>query len=281
MANHSLQERPVANDQDAEANWVQASLNYLADTSVKPVSFNPPTGPARRIGNYRTFDVRIQDARPIARELSLDRQGFVLTKHLTAVKDFYDSEQVRAVYYPEMESLVRQLTGATKVIVFDHTIRSAEERGLRVPVHVVHNDYTEKSGPQRVRDLLNEAEAEARLKRRFAEFNVWRPITGPVLTSPLALADAQSIRPEDLATCDLVYTDRIGEIYHGVHNPSHRWSYFPRMERHEAVLIKCYDSANDGRARFCLHTAFDDPTSPANAPPRESIEIRTFAFFDA
>jgi hypothetical protein len=148
-------------------------------------------------------------------------------------------------------------------------------------VRSVHNDYTEKSGPQRVRDLLPPDEAEARLKKRFAEYNVWRNIShDPVEMSPLGFVDSESIAPRDLAVCDLVYEDRVGEIYIGVYNADHRWCYFPRMTREEAVLIKCYDSLKDGRARFSLHSAFDDPSSPANPKPRESIETRTLAFFD-
>jgi hypothetical protein len=264
--------------------YVEADLQYLADTSVKPVTYNPRpgTGVPRRVGNYAAFRVRIHDARPLARELSLDRQGFILTRHDTSVRDFYDEDEVRGVYYKEMEQLVKAATGAAKVVVFDHTIRVADravERGLRTPVQLVHNDYTEKSGPQRVRDLLEPGEAEARLQRRFAEYNVWRPIVGPVQMFPLALADAASIAPADLVVADLVYADRTGEIHHGRYNPDHRWHYFPAMQRHEAVLIKCYDSAKDGRARFSLHSAFEDPTTPADARPRESIEIRTFAFF--
>lgn len=262
---------------------VEAPLTYLADASAKPATYNPPpgTGEVRRVGNYGSFVTRIRDARPIAPHLSLDREGFVLLRHETQVRDFYDKTEVERVYYPEVAALVRRQTGAENVVVFDHTVRVADgavERGLRAPVRMVHNDYTEKSGPQRVRDLLG-AEADARLRRRFVEINVWRPIRGPVQMAPLALADASSVAPEDLVTCDLVYADRTGEIYYGVYNPAQRWHYFPRMEREEAVLIKCYDSKTDGRARFSLHTAFDDPTSPANAAPRESIEARAFAFF--
>jgi hypothetical protein len=169
-------------------------------------------------------------------------------------------------------------------VIFDHTIRTADravERGLRPPVQSVHCDYTEKSGPQRVRELLPPAEADARLKKRFAEYNVWRNIAHePVEMMPLGLVDSQSLAPRDLAVCDLVYEDRTGEIYQGVYNPDHRWYYFPRMTRDEAVLIKCYDSLKDGRARFSLHSAFDDPTSPADPRPRQSIEVRAFAFFD-
>jgi hypothetical protein len=274
---------PAPDDADVDTD-VYAQMTYLADTAVKPVTYNPPpgTGEQRRVGNYGSFRVRIHDARPIAASLDLDREGFVLRRHDTAMRDFYDEREVRDVYYQEVERLVKQATGAEKVVIFDHTIRVAERavaRGLRAPVQLVHNDYTERSGPQRVRDLLGAAEAEARLQRRFAEYNVWRPISGPVRMMPLALADAGSIAQGDLVTCDLVYSDRTGEIYHGLYNPAHRWYYFPEMERDEAVLIKCYDALKDGRARFSLHSAFDDPTTPADAPPRESIEVRSFAFF--
>jgi hypothetical protein len=264
--------------------WVEASMNYLADLSVKPVTYNPPQGSGvpRRVGNYANFTVRVRDARAGTAPL-LDREGFALTRHDTKIADFYDEDEVRQVYYPEMEALVKRETGASHVVVFDHTIRTADraiERGYRAPVQSVHNDYTEKSGPQRVHDLLGPEEADKRLRHRVAEYNVWRPITGPVRSWPLAFVDARSISPADLATCELVYADRTGEIHIGVYNPAHRWNYFPRMERSEAALIKCYDSMKDGRARFTLHSAFADPTTPADAPPRESIEIRTFAFFD-
>jgi hypothetical protein len=280
MSLQAASETPTA----APDRSIEAKVNYLADLEVKPVTYNPPqgTGVPRRVGNYGFFPVRIQDARPIAARLSVDEHGFALTRHDTRVRDFYDEDEVKRIYYPEMEALVARLTGARKVVVFDHTIRVAEravERGLRTPVQSVHNDYTEKSGPQRVRELLPPEEAEARLKRRFAEYNVWRPIKGPVKSWPLGLVDSSSIAPADFATCDLVYEDRTGEIYQGVYNPAHRWYYVPDMAREEAILIKCYDSMRDGRARFSLHSAFDDPTTPADAPPRESIEIRTFAFF--
>jgi hypothetical protein len=270
----------------AATDWVEAPVNYLADLSVKPVTHNPPpgTGVPRRVGNYRNFTVRVHDARSIVGELSLDRQAFILTHHDTAVRDFYDEAELRSVYYAEVEALIKRETGAVKVVVFDHTLRTADravERGLRTPVRSVHNDYTEKSGPQRVRDLLPADEAEMRLKKRYAEYNVWRNIAHePVEMAPLGFVDAESIAPRDLAVCDLVYTDRTGEIYQGVYNADHRWHYFPRMTRDEAILIKCYDSARDGRARFSLHSAFDDPTTPANPKPRQSIEVRAFAFFD-
>lgn len=266
--------------------FIDAPVNYLADLSVKPVTYNPPpgTGVPQRNGNYRFFKVRVHNARSYANELSLDRQAFILTPHDTRVRDFYDEAELKAVYFTEVEALIKRETGAAKVVVFDHTVRTgarAVERGLRTPVQSVHNDYTEKSGPQRVRDLLPMDEAEVRLKKRFAEYNVWRNIAhDPIETMPLGFVDAESIAPRDLAVCDLVYADRTGEIYQGVYNADHQWHYFPAMTRDEAILIKCYDSEKDGRARFSLHSAFDDPTSPPNAKPRESIEVRAFAFWD-
>jgi len=176
------------------------------------------------------------------------------------------------------------LTGASRVVVFDHTIRrripGAADRttGIpRQPVPRVHNDYTVKSGPQRVRDLLGK-DADDLLRRRFSVVNVWRPIREPIQDAPLAVADAQSVDNDDLVATDLVYPNRTGEIYYVKFNPSHRWFYAPSMGRHEVMLIKCFDSADDGRARFVPHAAFVDPTAPAGAPPRESIELRTLVF---
>jgi hypothetical protein len=264
--------------------YVEAPVTYLTDPDQTPVAYNPPPGSGlpERKGRFGTYTVRVHDARAIADAMSLDAQGFVLVRRPTAVRDFTDNAEVEAVYWPEVERLIADATGAVKVVVFDHTVRVAQgavERGLRTPVHMVHNDYTEASAPRRVRDLLPADEAEARLARRYVEINVWRPIKGPVVSDPLGLVDARTIAPRDLVKADLVYADRTGEIYYGSHNPAHRWYQVPRMTTDEAILIKCFDSATDGRARFSLHSAFPDPTTPTDAPPRESIEARAFAFF--
>jgi len=233
---------------------------------------------------YADHRVRIQDGRPEAARLSLDREGFRLIAEPTAVTDFYDADEVARVYDPEVESLVKRETGAATVLVFDHTIRvqsdeKRREKKVRETVKLAHNDYTERSGPQRVRDLLGEAQAARRLKQRYAFYNLWRPIAGPVLSVPLAMCDAQTMAPGDWIVADLVYADRIGEIYNVGHNPAQRWCYFPKMTTGEVLLFKCFDSMTDGRARFTAHSAFDDPTTPAGAPPRESIETRVVAFF--
>ena len=116
------------------------------------------------------------------------------------------------------------------------------------------------------------------LKGRVQIINLWRPIRGPLLDAPLAMVDGRTVEPGDLIASDLVYPNRKGETYSVKYNPSHRWYYVSRMTADEALLLKCYDSATDGRTRFGPHTAFIDPTTPADAAPRESIEVRTLVF---
>jgi hypothetical protein len=271
------------------AQTVRATLNYLVRTDQKPYAytFEPPEGVPARTGQVDAVpDVSIRDARPIADQLSLDEQGFVLRRHKTAVSDFYDEEQLCTLYYAEIDRLLKVGTGAEKVVIFDHTIRSVPrfkqgQAGMREPVRRVHNDYTEASGRRRVRDHLEPDEAEARLGQRFMEINVWRPIVGPLEDAPLAVCDARTIAPEDLIASDLIYRDKVGETYSVARNPAHRWFYFPRMQRDEALLIKCFDSDEANPGRFTAHTAFDDPTTPPDAAPRESIEVRALVFFGA
>ena len=227
--------------------------------------------------------MRIRDGRPLVGQFSLDENGFEFVTHRTAVADFFDAGELNAVYYPEIERLVQAVSGAARVVVFDHTLRSGDEaereaKLVREPVLRVHNDYTEWSGPQRVRELLPD-EAERLLAHRFAIIQVWRAINRPIQSNPLAIADARSLAAADLIAAERRYPHRVGETYQVRYNPEHRWFYFPEMRRDEALVFKVYDSAKDGRARFTAHTSFVDPMSPADAPPRQSIEVRTLAFF--
>ena len=262
-----------------------APLNFLVPTAQKPVAYNyePPPGIPVRTGESEAHQVPIRDARPLAGQLSLDREGFVLLHHRSAVKDFYDEDEIRSAYYPECEQVIKAATGASRVVAFDHIVRNAvmsaiEGSGIKIPAKRVHNDYTLSSSPKRVRDLMGE-EAEDLLRHRFAIINLWRPIRGPVLESPLTLCDAQSLCEENLIASDLRYPDRTGETYSITYNPNQRYYYFPKMQPDEPVLIRCFDSGLEGAARFSAHTGFDDPTSPPDAPPRESLEVRTLVFF--
>lgn len=265
---------------------VEADLYYLATMSERPYTYayEPPAGTPRSNAVYEPHRVVIRNARPIAAELTLDRQGFILVPHKSAVHDFYDEDELRRLYYPEAERLIAEHTGAARVVIFDHTIRrriwGAEDRTAgtpRQPVPRVHNDYTDLSAPQRVRDLMGE-EADALLQHRFQIINVWRPIRGPLQDSPLALSDARSLDAADLVPSDLVYRDRRGETCAIRFNPNHRWFYVPEMTADEAWVFKCFDSVRDGRARLSAHTAFADPSVPAEIIPRESIELRALVF---
>jgi hypothetical protein len=273
----------------ADLPHVDAELNYLAATTERPrnYTFEPPAGVPRSNIVREAHLVPILDARPIAGDVTLDREGFAVVHHDSAVHDFYDDDEVRRVYYSEAERLIAEATGASKVFVFDHTVRrrvpGAEDRAAgapRQPATSVHVDHTEKSGPQRVRDFFG-AEADELLRGRVQVINLWRPIRGPLQDAPLAVCDATSVAPGDLVPADLVYRDRVGETYNVTFNPEHRWYYVPDMQPDEALLLKCYDSVTDGRARFAPHTAFEDPTAPANKLPRESIELRTLVFHPA
>jgi hypothetical protein len=264
---------------------IEASLNYLAPTNSRPRTFtyDPPAGIPRTTVVNEPHTVAIHDARTIAATATLDDEGFGLIRHRSRVSEFADEDEIRDVYYPESEALLREITGADRVHIFDHTVRrrivGTEDRGAgpRQPVERVHVDHTAASAPQRVRDLLPD-EAEELLRGRVQIVNLWRPIHGPVYDSPLAICDAQSVEFKDLVPSDLVYPNRSGETYSVLFGPEHRWFYVPRMQSDEALLLKCYDSKTDGRARFTPHTAFSDPTAPANAPPRQSIELRTLVF---
>jgi hypothetical protein len=275
----------LQNEKIAALSFVTGDLNYLADPLDRPrtYTFEPPSGEPKSNIVPEPHSVPIHDIRPIGDTVSLDREGFALVRQTSSVKDFYDENEVRSIYYPEAERLIKEATGADRVFVFDHTVRKrvqgAADRdgGLRQPVARVHVDHTEKSGSQRVRDLIP-GEADELLKGRVQIVNLWRPIRGPLLDSPLAVCDARTVKPDELVASDLVYPDRVGETYSVKYNPDHRWFYVPRMTADEILLLKCFDSKTDGRARFAPHSAFVDPTTPLDAPPRESIELRTLVF---
>lgn len=283
--NNQVLDRPISQ----ELPYVEANLTYLIPMAEKLVNYTyePPGGIPRTNGTYQTQKLPIYNARSISEDISLDRQGFALTRHQTNVRDFYDEEELRRVYYPEAEQLLKEVTGASQVVIFDHTLRNAAqskpgENSIKEPVTRVHNDFTAQSGYTRARLELAARgidNIEALLQKRFAIINVWRAIAQPIQESPLAVCDARSIVPSDLVAGNLVYRDRVGETYAVTYNSEHKWFYFPQMHRDEALLIKCFDSATAGYARFAAHTAFADPSSPADVPPRESIELRTFVFY--
>ncbi|WP_425995209.1 CmcJ/NvfI family oxidoreductase [Afipia sp. DC4300-2b1] len=265
--------------------FVKADLNYLPPLHERPrtYAYEPPNGEAKTNIVPEPHTLSVHNARAIAEALSLDVEGFDLVRQKSTVLDFYDDEEVKRVYYPEAELLLKDITGASRVFIFDHTVRkrvAGSADGISVvrqPVGRVHVDHTARSGPQRVRDLIPD-DAEELLKGRVQIINLWRPIRGPLRDSPLAVCDARTVKFDELVPTDLIYQHRIGETYSVKFNPEHRWLYVPEMTVDEILLLKCFDSKTDGRARFAPHTAFVDPTTSADAVPRESIELRTLVF---
>lgn len=264
---------------------VTVDIPYTPDTGAKLVNetFGPNNIRRRKTGAEELRSMTVRNGRLLADRFSLNEQGFVFVEHRTKVADFFDPAQLESVYYPEVEQLIKSASGASRVVIFDHTLRSGDQtereaKLVREPVLSAHNDYTEWSGPNRVREVLPE-EAETLLARRFAIIQVWRAINQTIQSNPLAVADAKSVAMNDLLVAERRYPHRVGQTYRLKYSPDHRWFYFPEMRRDEALVFKVYDSETDGRARFTPHTSFKDPTSPGDARPRQSIEVRAFAFF--
>lgn len=264
---------------------VRAPLSFIVRQDTKPYFHSAALtgGLPRFFFETEARVVSIEDMRGLAPPPSVDVQGFALVAHQTNVKDLYDDDALVQVYYPELEALLLGEFSARRVVIFDSTRRSDRAGGAQNPdgsrrpaVHI-HVDYTVRSGPKRARDLLGEEEAErlAAAGVRIRQINVWRPIRGPVESSPLALADASGISPADLLATDHVFPDRIGEIYHLAFDERQRWYFAPRMTTDEVLLIKGWDSIEEGVARFTPHTSFELPDANRDAPSRESIETRT------
>lgn len=261
---------------------VDAVLNYLAADTVHPgVDMQAPSDtPPPPVMNKVT--VAIHDLRDAPRQPSLDDNGFAYLAATTTTRDFFDHVAVRDVYFAECAALVAATTGAHTVHAFDYNLRDKRlarvaHSGVSEPVRFVHNDYTEKSAPQRVRDLFPGGPPGA---GRYAFINVWRPIDHAAIDIPLAVCDAASLARADFVPTDLRYAERTGEVYSARFNPAHRWYYQAGLRPDEALLLKCFDSSQEVPARFTAHCAFHDPSAPPDALPRRSIEVRTVAFFD-
>ncbi|MBM3558605.1 MAG: methyltransferase [Alphaproteobacteria bacterium] len=277
MERHPLDGRPY------EA--IEAQIGYLVDTDEKPTFFHSyePGVPTQHTGTRELRAMPVRNGRTMEESFTLALNGFCIVPHHSAVTDFYDDAQLSGVYDHEVEALVREKMGATRVVVFDHTRRSSDQslraaNNSREPASVAHTDYTDWSAAKRLGEIVPDADPA----RRYAIVNVWRPITlDPCESWPLALCDGRAVDTSYMRAVQRRTIDRVGESRHSTFDVRHRWIYFPRMTRDEAIILKNYDTIDDGRtAKQALHVSFDDPTSPPDAKPRESIETRTFVFFD-
>jgi hypothetical protein len=260
-----LRERPMQITAEKPATeTLRASFNYVVDTGVPPVRYiDWPEMEHKAIPpQYRQHEMTVRNGRPLRDTFKLDVHGFVFADHPTRVRDFTDEAERARVYDPEVRALVRRHSGAAGVVVFDHTIRVSDEElqktmNVRPTVKGVHNDYTEASAPRRLREIVGDAEAERRFKKRWAIIQVWRPIRGKVLIDPLGICDGRSIPQKGFIRVERRYKDRTGEVYHIAHNPAHEWYYFPQMERDEALVFKVFDADAGKPSRFTAHSAFE------------------------
>jgi hypothetical protein len=267
---------------------IKANLKFLANLD-EPLVYIPSKGggdATDHVGNFAMREVDVYDGRHDMQSSSLDVEGFQLVSQPTAVDDFYDDAQVESTYHTEIKELLSRETSAARVEIFDDTRRTSSlqiqrEKSIREPADIVHNDYTAASGVKRLRDHFanDPQEAEELLQRRFAIVNVWRSIAGPIINHPLVMCDATTVRAEDLVSVERRAEERIGELQVALYNSEQRWYYYPEMQMDEALLFKTFDSETDGRTRFTVHSSFADPTAPAGAAPRESIETRCLLFF--
>lgn len=266
----------------------RAKLKFLADLAAPLVYVASRGGgdQTEHLGNFCDVEVEVRDARAELPSPTLDQEGFMLCRHPSAVRDFYDDASLQGIYHRELVDLLKEKTGARRVEVFDDTRRTSsvelqQQRGIREPANIVHNDYTADSGPRRLKDFLSHTPEETDPPRseRFAIINAWRPIAGTVIDHPLVLCDATSVREEDLVPIERRAAERTGELQVLLYDAAQRWYFYPEMNRDEVLLFKTFDSAIDGRARFTPHSSCKNPRAPADTPPRESLETRCLVFF--
>ncbi|WP_305097725.1 CmcJ/NvfI family oxidoreductase [Croceibacterium aestuarii] len=258
---------------------VEATMKYIV--RGEKATFHP----GDRDKSYWPGDehtVTIHDIRPEIDELALERNGFVLADEPVDVTDFTDADEL-ARYCRLTEALVQRLTGADKVVSFGPMIRTnqAGAHGHNQPAHGAHVDYGLRTVSDFTRDMLPAEEAERRLRTRFMLINVWRPIV-MVESAPLALCDARTVKREDLFDSEVV--GGLGDFkrrslwgYNLAYAPDHRWCWVPHMQPWEALVFKLFDSDPDA-VQFTAHSAFEDPNTPPDAAPRQSIELRTIAY---
>lgn len=269
---------------------VEGVVNYTGDMTVRPRFYANDHSRDNLVLDPRT--VEVEDARARNVPPSLEREGFALFQHKSAVSNFRDEAEVARVYAPEIERFLKTLSGADRVVISGAGILRFGERSPEAgtlmnsfPARFIHIDVSDPTAVEFAARVLPGGREELGRKRRYAHYNVWRALSPPPQDVPLAVCDARSVAREDLIPADAVF-DAPGAPEWGFeglllrYNSAHRWSYFSAMTRDEALVFKTHDSDPD-QPHFCPHTGFDDPTCPAGVPPRMSIEIRGIAFFDA
>ena len=278
----------------AETAGVTAEINYLAHDSLINRRYVAP-GAEFNTGRYEPHRVRIRSGRALQSEFSLDRHGFELARHTSAVKNFRDRAVVEALYRIEVMDVIRELTGADFVVPLGWVLRTSAQTDSTVqpPASDVHVDMSHDRAHRLAKSLYDKAEPAGRGYSRFIATSLWRPFSAPPQDWPLAVCDGASVAPSEGVPNIMVVVDCLPDrdaiperieneeslpaasVFH--FSANHRWWYFPDMTRDEVIVLKFHDS-DHSKAWRVPHTAFHDESHP-DAGPRESIEFRTVAFF--
>ena len=270
---------------------IKVNLKFVVSQNSKPYfESSALTGDLPKIyfkTEWKSVDIQDLRSESNIEKFTIDNNGFELLQYETKVRDLYDDNQIHNEYTDELKNFLLDITGADGAEVFDYTRRSDSKAGaknvdgLRLPADRVHIDYTDYSGPKRAIEILGKKKYNKILDSggRIVQLNVWRPINGPVKRSPIAFADASTIPKEDLVATDQIFYDRVGEIYHLLYSDKQKWKWVSLMADNEVLLLKGWDTLNDGRARYTPHGSFSLPEQKDSDPPRESIEARVFIYY--
>ena len=270
---------------------LQAQVEFLAERVERPIYYASSAGrnAAHHIDQpmemvtVEVNDARLRSDNAQCDEFGMHPSGFKLLELPTRVRNFLDQDEVRSVYEIEIEAFLKSLTGCYRVHIFDHTVRASdaglrEQKQVREPAQLVHNDYTSHSGLVCLRENLG-ADAEKLAHGRFQIVNVWRPLVDPVEDYPLALCDARSLDPSDLIDSERRAPNHTGEIQLAVYASDQRWYYYSAMRPPEVLVFKTFDSIDGGVHPCSIHSAIHLPGAPVDAKPRESVETRAFVFY--
>jgi hypothetical protein len=280
-----------------ERSGVEAEINYVRnrpEEGSESLTFVTEDESSNTMITRPGRPMWISNGRGLATDL--DREGFLLTTHVSAVTDFnliQEDAEVDQQYVDETAELVGALTGARRVLLLGGGKKrygeGATERLAPLsnakPARYPHADNTDASAIQ-LAEMMDFFLEDLDLKQyaRYAMYNVWRTFSPPPQDFPLAVCDARSVTPSDEVTVTAITMERnAGDIVHDTvgyaHRADHRWYYFPDMTIDEVIVFKSHDS-DPSRAVRVPHTAFTDPTCPSGIPTRASVEMRALALFD-
>ncbi|TIA46577.1 hypothetical protein D6C79_05122 [Aureobasidium pullulans] len=260
---------------------VESTLIFYAPPPDNAAPWNyveqPPPGLPQRNYTEHPSQVLLNDMRGNESTFQLNTHGFTTASGVHSnCLDFTSDDDVKNIYYPEVEALILdKVPGAKRVFLFDHTIRRADVNAKRQPVHRAHIDQTETAAIARVHRHLP-SEASTLLSSRVRIINIWRPLNGPVVSFPLAVADSRSVKDDAIVGIEHRYPDRVGETAGVQAAEGQEWWYWSGMGNEERLFLQCYDS--EGSRARTPHTAFTDPRTQEGWPGRESIEVRALVF---